>query len=71
MSTNTEGQTQADAGFGTHGWILVGSVLVCLVINPGVIYIQSSILATVGIPYLVSLLILPLAPAAALGLIAV
>ena len=71
MNTDTEGQTQSDVGFGIHGWTLVGSLLLCLIIIPGIIYIQPSILAAVGIPYLVSLLILPLVPAAALGLIAV
>ncbi|RLM57652.1 hypothetical protein DVK02_05730 [Halobellus sp. Atlit-31R] len=54
-----------------HGWVLVGVLVVCTLVVPGVIYIRPGILSAVGIPYIVSLLILPLVPAAALGLTAV
>ncbi|MFB6091795.1 MAG: hypothetical protein ABEK02_02165 [Haloquadratum sp.] len=59
------------AGVGSRGWVLVAVLVVCLLAVPGVIYLRPGILAAVGIPYLASLLVLPLLPAAALGLTAV
>jgi hypothetical protein len=59
------------AGFGSRGWVLVGVLVVCTLVVPGVIYLRPGILAAVGIPYVASLLVLPLLPAAVLGLTAV
>ncbi|WP_238993931.1 hypothetical protein [Halobellus captivus] len=64
--------TDADSdGFGARGWVLVGVLVACLLVIPGVIYVRPGILSALGIPYIVSLLVLPLLPAAALGLTAV
>ncbi|MFB6090596.1 MAG: hypothetical protein ABEJ97_06005 [Halobellus sp.] len=67
-----EGAAEPDGGdFGTRGWVLISVLLVCLLVVPGVIYVRPGILSAVGIPYIASLLVLPLLPAAALGLTAV
>ena len=58
-------------GFGARGWVLVAALVVCLLIVPGVIYVRPGILSAVGIPYIASLLVLPLLPAVVLGLTAV
>ena len=58
-------------GFGARGWVLVGVLAACTLVVPGIIYLRPGILSAVGIPYIASLLILPLAPAVALGLTAV
>lgn len=61
----------APAGFGSRGWVLVGVLVVCTLVIPGIIYVRPGILSAVGIPYIASLLVLPLVPAVALGLTAV
>jgi hypothetical protein len=58
-------------GFGARGWVLVAVLAVCTLVVPGIIYVRPGILSAVGIPYIASLLVLPLLPAAALGLTAV
>jgi hypothetical protein len=58
-------------GFGARGWVLVGVLAVCTLVIPGIIYLRPGILSAVGIPYIASLLVLPLAPAVALGFTAV
>ncbi|QCC47355.1 hypothetical protein [Halobellus limi] len=58
-------------GFGTRGWVLVAVLVVCLLVVPGVIYVRPGVLSAIGIPYIASLLVLPLLPAAVLGLTAV
>jgi hypothetical protein len=58
-------------GFGARGWVLVSVLVVCLLIVPGIIYVRPGILSAIGIPYIASLLVLPLLPAAVLGLTAV
>ncbi|MFB6252119.1 MAG: hypothetical protein ABEI27_10630 [Halobellus sp.] len=58
-------------GFGFRGWVLIAVLVVCLLVVPGIIYVRPGILSAVGIPYIASLLVLPLLPAAALGLTAV
>ena len=58
-------------GFGSRGWVLVGVLVVSTLVVPGVIYVRPGILSAVGIPYIASLLVLPLLPAAVLGLTAV
>lgn len=59
------------AGFGARGWVLVAVLAVCTLVVPGVIYVRPGILSAVGIPYIASLLVLPLLPAVVLGLTAV
>ncbi|MFD1598895.1 hypothetical protein [Halobellus rarus] len=67
-----ESESEADTdGFGGRGWVLVAVLVVCLLIVPGIIYVRPGILSAIGIPYIASLLVLPLLPAAALGLTAV
>ncbi len=58
-------------GFGARGWVLVGVLAACTIVIPGIIYVRPGLLAAVGIPYIASLLVLPLVPAAALGVVAV
>ncbi|WP_311171645.1 hypothetical protein [Halobellus ordinarius] len=58
-------------GFGARGWVLVAVLAVCTLVVPGIIYVRPGILSALGIPYIASLLVLPLLPAAALGLTAV
>ncbi|SFR55170.1 hypothetical protein [Halogeometricum limi] len=58
-------------GFGSTGWGLVAVLILCTIVVPGIIYLEPSVFAAVGIPYTVALLILPLLPAAILGLTAV
>ena len=58
-------------GFGGRGWVLVAVLVVCLLIVPGIIYVRPGLLSAIGIPYIASLLVLPLLPAAVLGLTAV
>ncbi len=58
-------------GFGSRGWVLVGVLVGCLLVVPGIIYLRPAILSAVGIPYIASLLVLPLLPAVVLGVTAV
>ncbi|GGJ02145.1 hypothetical protein GCM10008995_09840 [Halobellus salinus] len=67
----TSEATATAPGFGSRGWVLVGVLVGCTLVVPGIIYLRPGILAAVGIPYIASLLVLPLLPAAALGLTAV
>lgn len=61
----------APDGFGSRGWVLVAVLAGCTLVVPGIIYVRPGILSAVGIPYIASLLVLPLVPAVALGLVAV
>lgn len=65
---STEG---APEGFGSRGWVLVAVLVVCTLVIPGIIYLRPAVLSAVGIPYIASLLVLPLLPAVILGLTAV
>ena len=58
-------------GFGARGWVLVVVLALCTLVIPGIIYVRPGILSAIGIPYTASLLVLPLLPAAALGITAV
>jgi hypothetical protein len=58
-------------GFGSRGWVLVGVLVLCTLVVPGIIYLRPGILSAIGIPYIASLLVLPLLPAAVLGITAV
>ena len=70
-SAEASGGGTEPAGFGSRGWVLVGVLVVCTLVVPGIIYVRPGILSAVGIPYIASLLVLPLLPAAVLGLTAV
>ena len=52
-------------------WIMVIAVAAALLAIPAVIYGLPTLLGTAGVPYIVALLILPLAPAVALAVAAV
>lgn len=58
-------------GFGARGWVLVGVLVVCTLVVPGIIYVRPGVLSVIGIPYIASLLVLPLVPAVMLGAAAV
>lgn len=58
-------------GFGGRGWALVIAVVVSVLVIPGVIYVLPGLLAGTGVPFIVAMLVLPLAPAALLGVVAV
>ncbi|MDS0299486.1 hypothetical protein NDI76_12110 [Halogeometricum sp. S1BR25-6] len=69
--TETTREEPEAVGFGTRGWGLVAVLVLCTLVVPGIIYLDPSVFAAVGIPYTVALLILPLVPAGVLGLTAV
>ena len=52
--------------FGWTGWLLVAAIVVAFLVIPAVIYFRPP-----GLPFLVSYLVLPLAPAFILALLAV
>ena len=68
---NAGSDTSETDGLGSRGWVLVAVLTVCTLVIPGIIYVRPGILSALGIPYIASLLVLPLLPAAALGLTAV
>ena len=70
-SPEAAARAEAPDGFGSRGWVRVAVLAVCTLFVPGVIYVRPGILSAVGIPYIASLLVLPLVPAVALGLVAV
>jgi hypothetical protein len=59
------------AGFGRRGWVLVATIVLTFLVIPGTIYLFPALPADVGLPFLAAMLVLPLAPAALLGLVAV
>jgi hypothetical protein len=61
----------AGDGFGGRGWLLVAAVVVSTLVVPIVIYALPSFLPSLGLPYVAALLVLPMAPAALLGVVAV
>ncbi|MFB6160925.1 MAG: hypothetical protein ABEJ61_07075 [Haloferacaceae archaeon] len=58
-------------GFGRQGWVLVAVVVLTVLVIPGTIYLFPALPADAGLPFLAAMLVLPLAPAALLGLVAV
>ena len=70
-AAGASGASADPEGFGSRGWVLVGVLVVCMLVVPGIIYLRPGLLSAVGIPYIASLLVLPLAPAVVLGLTAV
>jgi hypothetical protein len=69
--TDAESRASDTDGLGSRGWVLVAVLTVCTLVVPGIIYVRPGILSALGVPYIASLLVLPLLPAAALGLTAV
>jgi len=57
----TGGETGSDE-FGTDGWVLVGLLVVCLFVIPGVILVRPP-----GLPWEAAFLVLPLIPGVLLG----
>jgi hypothetical protein len=66
-----EDRSADDAGFGRRGWVLVAVVVVSTLLIPGVLYLAPTLLPSLGVPYVVALLVLPLVPAGLLGATAV
>lgn len=57
--------------FGRAGWVLTGMLIVCMLIIPGIIYLYPYFLGSFGLSFFSTYLVLPLIPAAVLGLVAV
>ena len=55
---------------GVRGWVLVGVVVTCFLVIPGVIYLLPAVLGRLGLPFVVAMLALPMLPALLLGLTA-
>jgi hypothetical protein len=64
-------ETEASGGFGRRGWVLVCVVVLSTLVIPGIIYLVPALLPSLGVPYLLALLVLPLVPAGLLGATAV
>ncbi|XVH32083.1 hypothetical protein ACNS7O_02560 [Haloferacaceae archaeon DSL9] len=58
-------------GFGRQGWLLVGAVVVCFLVIPGIIYLFPYVVTGLGLSFFASYLVLPLIPAVLLGAVAV
>ncbi|GAB3417789.1 hypothetical protein GCM10027435_16910 [Haloparvum alkalitolerans] len=67
--TATDGP-EAD-GFGRAGWVLTATLLVCVLVIPGIIYVYPYVLGSFGLTFFGTYLALPLVPAVLLGLVAV
>lgn len=61
----------ADDRLSFHGWGLVAVVAVSVLGVPGFIYLYPTVLADLGVPFLVAFLVLPFVPALLLGATAV
>ena len=61
----------ADREFDYRGWTLVVALFVSIVVIPGIIYLYPYVLGSLGLSFFGTYLMLPLVPAALLGLIAV
>ncbi|MGZ0746562.1 hypothetical protein [Haloparvum sp. AD34] len=57
--------------FGRAGWALTGMLIVCMLVIPGIIYLYPYFLGSFGLSFFGTYLVLPLIPAAVLGLVAV
>ena len=58
-------------GLGRQGWVLVGVVVLCFLVVPGIIYVRPAMPADAGLSFIVAMLVLPMLPALLLGLTAV
>ena len=61
----------AAATTGVRGWVLVGVVVTCFLVIPGVVYLRPAAPGRLGLPFFVAMLALPMLPALLLGLTAV
>lgn len=66
-----DGSDVAAATTGRRGWVLVGVVVTCFLIVPGVVYLRPAAPGRLGLPFLAAMLVLPMLPAVILGLTAV
>jgi hypothetical protein len=56
---------------GVRGWVLVGVVVLCVLVIPGVIYLRPSAPTRIGWGFFATMLALPMLPALLLGATAV
>ena len=56
---------------GVRGWALVGVVVTCFLVIPGIIYLRPAAPGRLGVSFFVAMLVLPMLPAVLLGLTAV
>ena len=56
---------------GVRGWALVGVVVTCFLVVPGIIYLRPAAPGQLGLSFFVAMLVLPMLPALLLGLTAV
>ncbi len=56
---------------GLRGWVLVGVVVTCFLVIPGVVYLRPAVPGQFGLSFFATMLVLPLVPAVLLGLTAV
>ena len=61
----------AAATTGVRGWALVGVVVTCFLVIPGIIYLRPAAPGRLGLPFFAAMLALPMLPALILGLTAV
>ena len=54
-------------GLGRRGWVLVGIIVVSTLVVPGIIYLRPATPGAAGLPFLASMLALPMVPALLLG----
>jgi hypothetical protein len=65
---------EADEAFGLRGWVLVGVIVVSFLIVPWSLILLSSApgtLASIGLPWRETFLVVPLVPALVLGVVGV
>lgn len=70
-TTPSDPDDVADATAGVRGWVLVGVVVTCFLVVPGVIYLRPAAPGQFGLTFLAAMLALPMLPALILGLTAV
>ncbi|WP_435075368.1 hypothetical protein [Halorubrum sp. HHNYT27] len=58
-------------GFGRRGWALTAVLFTCVLVIPGIIYLNPYAAGWFGLPFFATYLALPLVPAVLLGLVAV
>ena len=56
---------------GVRGWALVGVVVTCFLVIPGIVYLRPAAPGQFGLPFFAAMLALPMVPALLLGLTAV
>ncbi len=66
-SADARPRENQEAGLGRRGWLLVGVVVLSTLVVPGVIYLRPTSAGAAGLPFLASMLALPMVPALLLG----